>query len=871
MSFLAKLALAKVKLRGVDKAGRTDEKLGEIIRNFSYDEKEVATKRRQASRSFHNTLRLINRVDGRQISLSDEKLELKQYLSLVKKQIMDIVKVVSLIKSLVEDEDLQLLYDVRAALSVLEDFVNALKKNVRGLKVPRETKNKLESIAKEIDHSFEKLLTDVQAMVSKIYQYLRSTGFKTEASPTQEIDLGTFVRDRTRLKRQVNGKVQYIRFKIKELITQLNEIKKSSEDKDKISSLVTVLAYFNKQFTGLVEFSLSRGEMSTQVVLSSITMQKKYLKELDELKVELEKFEELIGQTKNEKQKAKLKNDYVLLQGEIDDIQDELKDIADTEKEEKKYIRLEARYGRRVKRGIGKIARGIAAGVALTVIGCMASGQVAQQASMKQTIKQGYHQQMEEYRLDEHNKQIRLMKKEFSKAGVILPDEVKPKSSEEVIKKKKVAKEKEKKVEGPSLLPGELTSLELEQLSKNVVALVKAGHYKKVWAEFFPSENRIVLFGKNKLTGKTDALFVYWAKGGLPKKRVKKDSSGRTIDVFVPTPKGTYTLGKNEFKAKHGWSKWPGARVPYGADLREAKTAYEYEYKGKTMQFVDVDIQAEYKGKWRYLTSDSAEGKRGAGSKGSLWIPDKKSRGKLPQVSADTHVVIDPATGKAIGGTKSFIDADGTPKEGAERYFVKLPEKKRGTMTFVEITDPETGTPQRYKGGLYSVKVFHKKGGNWFKPVFRNSKFYDDVNGKYQLNDYYLANVYGRGVYHLTGAVFFHSTTELERLIYKKYKNGWIPSSVLDEEGGGYSHGCVHAGPGFMEMVQALKMNVKIKVHGGKTRIAGVFDKYGVSATAMGLAKKSKTGWVLTKSFANAIGSSLMGLASGKSKKSPGA
>jgi hypothetical protein len=886
MSFLAKLALAKVNLRGVGQAERTDEKLGEIIRNFSYDEHEVASKRKLASRNFRTSLDLINRVNNRKEALVKEGDDLKKYLALIKRQIKDIVKIIRLTKSLIEDEDLQLLYDVRAALSVLEEFVSALKENLKGFEINRQDRNKLESIAREIDNSFGKLLNDLQAGISKIYQYLRSTGYKTEASPTQEIDLGTFVRDRTRVRRQVTGKVVYIRRKITELITQLKKVKQSSDDKEKISYLIQYLGYFNKQFSGLVDFSLSRGEISVQVILSSITLQKKYLNDLLELRTELERFEELIKRSRSDDKKNKLKEEQQILQREVDEIEKELNQIKDTEGEEKKYLRLEARYGRRVKRGISRIARSIAAGVALTVIVGASVGHIKSD-SMAQTMRADYQQQMEASTLKVQEEQHKKIKDELAEAGV----EVSPKKINKVLKQKaKVAilkktdktndlkqkvkttileKETEKKkVAEPNLVTGELNLQQLESFSNDVVDLVKSGAYKKVWTEFFPQEDRLILFGKNKDTGNTEALFVYWARGGTPEKRIKRDKAGKVIDVFIPTPKGNYTLGKNEFKAKHGWSKWPGARVPYGADLKEIKTAYSYEFKGNKFQFVDIDVEAEYKkGKWKKLTGPDTFGKKSAGSKSSLWTENKGGDKQFPLLTSKTYLILDPSTGKAIGGTKSFISSDGTPKKGVQKYYVELPSQSERVRLFVEVVDPDTGAPKKFAGGFYDIKCFSQHKGKWYKTVFSNDKFYEKVNGKHQLYDYYLSNVYGRGVYNLKGAVYFHSTSVLEKEIYKKYKNGWLPISVLDKVGGGYSHGCVHAVPGFMEMIQKLNRDVKIKVHGGKTKIVDVLSKYKISPSVIGLAKKSGKGFVITQTFVTSMKNKIGALAKARSNK----
>ena len=392
-----------------EKLSNTDKKISSKIQQFEYDYEEVNKSRIAASKDIAKLKRAMEQVKKTDLSiLWKNKAELekasmkdvRQFEQCIRKQLKDIQQIILQLKKLIENEYLELMYDVRTPLVTFELFTEQLKKLTLDMELRTNIGAKIERIFKQIEFSYDALLDYTFKFIDNDFKYYNSIGLdfhKFDNNLETELALVTHLKNRTKLKQQINGKTQWI----KKQIARLDEIFKALSKKGVLKKIhadeiIKNLNYFAKQFEGLVEFCTQRVDVANHTVIESIVMQISQHEELEALKKELRNFYALFMQLQEEMKKStdsRWKTDQIekrmkQFQGYKEEIEGEFADfekifelkIDKIEQDDVQKLAMESKEARRAMSYIPKFKKGFRRSVIILMAGLSLLG-VANQSS----------------------------------------------------------------------------------------------------------------------------------------------------------------------------------------------------------------------------------------------------------------------------------------------------------------------------------------------------------------------------------------------------------------------------------------------------------------------------------------------------------
>jgi hypothetical protein len=363
--FDIKLALSRGVLGDLvispSRLSRMHEKISAIIQNFEYDERKVESQRNQTINNIKALQETLKRTDEREIKNIEklEKSEINKYYVQVEKQADDIKKIIELLKKLVESECLEIIYDVRAPLVFFEKFFYQLKdmlKNIQ-LGLGGTEAGELNRIITNMGDSYDKLVNYTVKFIENDLNYLRRVGVPLGAgvAGAGKLTIAERLKERSEIKKGIDEKMRKIVLDLENAEKVLMRLEKEGVLKaDSGKKLVESIAYFKGQFDQLVSFCVRRVEVGSHVIAEAVTMQQDKIKELEEMKKELQALNNQIIQEQVIRVKAKpeaRKKEEKLIADLEKGVE---KEILKVEKEDLKVIQIE---DKKLKKEVGLLSR----------------------------------------------------------------------------------------------------------------------------------------------------------------------------------------------------------------------------------------------------------------------------------------------------------------------------------------------------------------------------------------------------------------------------------------------------------------------------------------------------------------------------------
>jgi tetratricopeptide (TPR) repeat protein len=556
-NFKKELALAfpKIALSGVE---NTDERLTNLIEHFEYSAEEHEQMKKTFQKQIRSLGALIKKADNKEQLKKEVFHDFKKYERLQLKQLEEYRKIVLFLRNLIENEDIEILYDIRNPLAIYESFFNHLKKVLEKMTVPRSYLQHFSQLLGDILKEYEKILDQVQKYLEDEFRYLGQVGYETNFNVHGRVNLELHLKNRILVKKQIQAKILYIRKRMEHLISALDVLVKTKHlDGSEVEKLKENITYFLSQFEGLTTYTLQRIDVARSVIMESITLQKEYLEKIDssikefhQMYDDFEKdYEDLhtnattnyrktfYAKRKDEvsKRRDRFLENLTTLRRELDI--DEYK----ADRNVKKILRDEARESRRLPGTISRLHRQvgkIAASIVLLVSLGSAAGEISGSANnqppqnrpastvvqpmIHQTAPQGSFKVIVEGSASAASK---ITERFISKTGFI-----------------KLIEKKEKRV---------ISQFESLIQTEGVKILI------------FPGEKRMVI-----VSAKSETKIIDFVIRGGPKEAFQ--DINHPGHIYGPTPQGIFTLHKDDIKPYvQRNSSWVNARIAFGALIRE--------------------------------------------------------------------------------------------------------------------------------------------------------------------------------------------------------------------------------------------------------------------------------------------------------------
>lgn len=369
----------------------TDNKISGLVKDFEYDSEKVRQLRQQNRAEIMKLQRAVTRVAERdtQSSQRETLADIKKYEQSMRKQLYDIVRIIVQLKKLIENEYLEIIYDLRNPLVLFEEFFRQLRTSLKGVSIPSEAKKDIKTILEDVEASYQKLVDHTLQFVENDFKYLSSIGLefdKFNKTSKADYDLTRHLQERSQLKKQINGKTQWIVQQIRKLEDVFRQLVADKQLDKKVSDVILQnIGYFRKEFEGLVAFCTDRVDVANNMIVEAVTVQKEKYSELLNLKQELESFyvEFLSEQDRVLKEELpKWKTDQVrkriaLFESYQKEVKEELerfekifeRQVAAVETKDIGNMRIEQKEVRKVAGRIGKLKQRFKKFVIITTIG----------------------------------------------------------------------------------------------------------------------------------------------------------------------------------------------------------------------------------------------------------------------------------------------------------------------------------------------------------------------------------------------------------------------------------------------------------------------------------------------------------------------
>ncbi|MBI2661840.1 hypothetical protein HYX11_00080 [Candidatus Woesearchaeota archaeon] len=551
---------------------KTNEKLSLLIEGFEYDYQNYARKKEQAQQDLRSLITIIKRTEN--FSLSPELIgNSKKYEQIQLKQINDLIKIIRFLGQLLETEDIDLFYDVRTPLSIFEEFIHQLKDAVGNFAINKDKARIIRKIITDIDTQYLTLLEQVKTYLENEFRFLAQTGYNTNFALGENIAFELYLRNRVKLKRQINGKVQYIKKQLELLVKEIKPLKDKKEwSEEYTDNLIINTKYFYTQFSGLIDFSLQRIEISKQIIMEGINLQKKYLQQLEETQTNVKKFYQEIINTLTAVQEEKKTPGKIIpaklaywsaqskkFAGVILKTETEIQQyLHQAQKQTQRSLHRESRNSKTVLRRFDKLRKSV--GKTLAILTASSIFTLASPLPISDEV---------------FARTSSLPTPTLKKEGITVKQTT-PVPFVNIITEKLG----NLNWELPSFTFPEYQKL-LQEEKKNILPFEKDITEEGITLHFYPSKQLLLVQTKN--TGET--ITSYHVRGGPKKRMPDKDNPGH---FFGPTPSGKFKIFKKDIRPYvNRNSAWDDAKIAFGALIREVKGEIQVsENNGKTWFFV---------------------------------------------------------------------------------------------------------------------------------------------------------------------------------------------------------------------------------------------------------------------------------------------
>ncbi len=274
----------------------TDEKIANAIDGFTYDAEKVSAFRNKTRADMEGLSRLLKTASTRERpSLESQSLkDIRAYESALRRQLEDNIKIITLLKKLIESEYLELGYDIRTPLVVFEDFITQLQDSLKRISFPKGEEKKITEQLLDIEHRYTVLLNEIISFIENELRYFSTIGAdfgKLKPELKTSIAHATYLKQRAAIKQRINGKVRWIVTSLENLDEQMKRLCDMRYLGNNTGVFLSKqLDTFKKQFGELVELCMIRVDVSRHVVIESIVLQREKYEEITLLRDNLHEF-----------------------------------------------------------------------------------------------------------------------------------------------------------------------------------------------------------------------------------------------------------------------------------------------------------------------------------------------------------------------------------------------------------------------------------------------------------------------------------------------------------------------------------------------------------------------------------------------------
>ena len=170
------------RLIGERRITSTDAKISRRMRKYEYDYEAVKQTRQNNRNEVLKLQRALNRVDQRDLGAYEKRTmaDIRRYENALRRQAGDIMKVITQLKRLIENEDLEILYDIRNPLATFEEFVKNSKHVMKGMHLDKPVANEVEKIIEGIEKEFDSLIDHTIQFIENEFKYLTRVWYKAK-------------------------------------------------------------------------------------------------------------------------------------------------------------------------------------------------------------------------------------------------------------------------------------------------------------------------------------------------------------------------------------------------------------------------------------------------------------------------------------------------------------------------------------------------------------------------------------------------------------------------------------------------------------------------------------------------------------------
>jgi len=297
----------------------TELKISSRIAGVELDKQKVNKFRQENRGNVLKLQRAIKRIDERELVSVEKKtiVNIRKYEKNLKTQVKDIIQVIGLLKKLIENEYLEIVYDIRIPLETFEHLVTTLRKIIKNISFKKAAGKNIHELIIGIEEEYNRLINHTLKVIDEDFAHFSSIGLdfnKFDMKLKTESDHDAHLRQRSELKKQINGKTRWVISQINKLEKEIIQLAKDKQLLPQISNkLLEDLKYLKEQFSGMVDFCFKRIDVANYMIIESIIMQKEHYQELERLNTELHDFyRDFIAEQERIKQEAsEYKKKYV--------------------------------------------------------------------------------------------------------------------------------------------------------------------------------------------------------------------------------------------------------------------------------------------------------------------------------------------------------------------------------------------------------------------------------------------------------------------------------------------------------------------------------------------------------------------------------
>jgi len=269
-----------------DAIANTDDRIAREIENYQSDENQIDTFRKGYAANVLKLKKVLDTSSKEKILEIDDEIKknTKQYENQLKKEIIDIEKVITLSQELVANEHLSVLYDIRRPMMLLEHYRLKLEESLKNVVISGKARDKIISLMGEINAEYDKMLIHTIEMSRQIQQM--------KVAPTNtSTDLVVAMEGRAKIKRQLNGRSLVLMNQIRYLEKYFEELKKKKILSDEEASIIlNNIEKFKSQFSMLSTLAKTRTESSEAIIRETLLLQMSKMEELRALDEDIKKL-----------------------------------------------------------------------------------------------------------------------------------------------------------------------------------------------------------------------------------------------------------------------------------------------------------------------------------------------------------------------------------------------------------------------------------------------------------------------------------------------------------------------------------------------------------------------------------------------------